>query len=344
MSGVCHAPSCSDGVKNQTETDVDCGGSCGPCADGKSCKSATDCNLALCTGGKCRSQSCSDGLLNQDESDIDCGGVTGCAPCAIGQHCLVNGDCDHAACSKGSCQPPSCSDGVVNGDETDVDCGGSCKACAPLSGCIVAKDCDSLVCAAGAAGLRKCAAPSCTDGVQNGNEPTTDCGGTNCPKCKVADACTQSSDCATKLCTNLHCVPAAPSGMPLSTVGWLATASVTEGANVPANALDGDLSTRWSTGTAVVPGMWFEVDMAKPQVFFTVAVTETSVCCDYGKTFRLLGSLDGKTFTELRTNIAGENLLKITFTDPQYWRYIKLETLDATGFNHWRIDELAVLQ
>src|SRR5690349_18345888 len=40
--------SCSDGVKNQDETDVDCGGSCATCASGKSCGSNSD-----CTGGTC---------------------------------------------------------------------------------------------------------------------------------------------------------------------------------------------------------------------------------------------------------------------------------------------------
>src|SRR5204863_357501 len=36
--GVCPAPSCNDMVKNGTETDVDCGGSCAPakkCGNGK---------------------------------------------------------------------------------------------------------------------------------------------------------------------------------------------------------------------------------------------------------------------------------------------------------------------
>ncbi|HEY1533919.1 MAG TPA: discoidin domain-containing protein [Polyangiaceae bacterium] len=342
MAGVCHAPSCTDGVKNQTESDIDCGGTCGPCSTGEVCHSADDCDLALCTGGKCRAQSCSDGLLNQDESDIDCGGSTGCARCATTQHCLVNADCDHAACSKGSCQASSCSDGVVNGDETDIDCGGSCKACAPLAACLLPKDCDSSVCTLA---THKCAPPTCTDGVLNGAEPTVDCGASCTTKCKVADNCVMPADCATRVCTNLHCVPAAPSSMPLSTVGWLATASESEdNVNVPNNVLDGNLNTFWTTGAEAVAGIWFEVDMVTPRVFFTVAVTETSVCCDYGKTFRLSGSLDGNTFTELRTNIVGENLLKITFTDPQYWRYVKIETLDSTGFNWWRIDELAVLQ
>ncbi len=48
---------CSDGILNQDETGVDCGGSCNPCA------------------------TCSDGIQNQDETGIDCGGA--CSPCFV---------------------------------------------------------------------------------------------------------------------------------------------------------------------------------------------------------------------------------------------------------------------
>jgi len=47
---------CSDGIKNQGEQGVDCGGPCG----------------AVCP-------SCADGLMNQNESAVDCGGP--CDPC-----------------------------------------------------------------------------------------------------------------------------------------------------------------------------------------------------------------------------------------------------------------------
>ncbi len=47
---------CSDGIKNQDETDVDCGGSCGGCASGKSCDTASDCLADYCTDGKCSSK------------------------------------------------------------------------------------------------------------------------------------------------------------------------------------------------------------------------------------------------------------------------------------------------
>jgi len=43
--------SCSDGVKNNDETDVDCGGSCNPCEDGKACETDDDC-ISKCSTNK----------------------------------------------------------------------------------------------------------------------------------------------------------------------------------------------------------------------------------------------------------------------------------------------------
>lgn len=45
--------SCSDGIQNQNETGIDCGGECTPCI------------------------TCNDGIQNQGETDIDCGGPCG---------------------------------------------------------------------------------------------------------------------------------------------------------------------------------------------------------------------------------------------------------------------------
>ncbi|MGE5181863.1 MAG: hypothetical protein ACM31C_07365 [Acidobacteriota bacterium] len=47
--GVCQAPSCSDGLKNGSETDVDCGGSsCPGCGLGRTCTSGNDCSSSVC--------------------------------------------------------------------------------------------------------------------------------------------------------------------------------------------------------------------------------------------------------------------------------------------------------
>jgi hypothetical protein len=51
-SGKC-AASCTDGVTDGTESDVDCGGTCAGCAIGKACGKSADCDSGVCTAGKC---------------------------------------------------------------------------------------------------------------------------------------------------------------------------------------------------------------------------------------------------------------------------------------------------
>jgi len=75
-------PTCTDGVLNQGEADIDCGGpckACPSCSDGIQNQGAT----AADCGGPCKAcATCDDGLLNQNEQDVDCGGV--CKPCPVG--------------------------------------------------------------------------------------------------------------------------------------------------------------------------------------------------------------------------------------------------------------------
>ena len=88
--------SCYDGIKNQDETDIDCGGRiCRKCIDGKRCITDDDCiNNCDITAGACYTPppeievqaplpagNCYDGIQNQGETGIDCGGP--CAPCFV---------------------------------------------------------------------------------------------------------------------------------------------------------------------------------------------------------------------------------------------------------------------
>ncbi|MBN1793223.1 hypothetical protein JW826_06075 [Candidatus Woesearchaeota archaeon] len=68
---------CRNGVKDQDETDVDCGGSCDPCAEYKACNVDEDCDdeLYCFQHIKCLKPSCEDGVKNQDETNVDCGGI-----------------------------------------------------------------------------------------------------------------------------------------------------------------------------------------------------------------------------------------------------------------------------
>ncbi len=54
VAGVCIQPSCNDGLQNQDETSVDCGGStCPGCADGQPCNQDSDCASNVCNAGLC---------------------------------------------------------------------------------------------------------------------------------------------------------------------------------------------------------------------------------------------------------------------------------------------------
>ncbi|MGM5482697.1 MAG: hypothetical protein ACQESF_04505 [Nanobdellota archaeon] len=72
--------SCFDDIKNQEETDIDCGGNCKGCKEGKQCKKDSDCLSGYCESGVCKAPSCQDGMKNQNEEGVDCGGV--CKPCS----------------------------------------------------------------------------------------------------------------------------------------------------------------------------------------------------------------------------------------------------------------------
>ena len=87
-------PDCSDGWRNGSETDVDCGGpspSCARCGTGDGCGVAGDCQSGVCAAGSCQAATCGDGVRNGAETDVDCGGPA-CADCGIGGSCSVGGD------------------------------------------------------------------------------------------------------------------------------------------------------------------------------------------------------------------------------------------------------------
>src|SRR3989344_4222350 len=199
VQGVCQQhPTCSDGLRNLDETDVDCGGSCFPhCTIGKKCLVQSDCGEnGDCVGGVCTARPCT--------VQTDCRGLFP----RIWSLCDSNGTClpDSMtlwdACLNGVCTPPTCSDGVQDGLETDVDCGeviyGSCGFingrwgwCAPGKKCRTFNDCqDKGLCLGGI-----CQVAICTDMFKNGTETDVDCGGGNCPGCAQGGRCEAHSDC-----------------------------------------------------------------------------------------------------------------------------------------------------
>jgi len=124
VMGAC--VSCTDGVRNGSETDVDCGGSCGACAQGAPCGSEADCASGFCSGGVCCNEACGAACVrcdlqgsvgicayvpeNETHEDHACGGGTAacdgkgaCKKVAL-QACAVGIDCLSGKCLGGACQ------------------------------------------------------------------------------------------------------------------------------------------------------------------------------------------------------------------------------------------------
>lgn len=160
VGGACQAqaaqvalPTCNDGIQNQGESDVDCGGAtiCLRCGIGQTCGGNGDCTTNNCIGGTCdAAASCTDGIQDGGETGVDCGGLTACPRCGTGQGCTSGSDCVNLVCMGSACQAPTCSDGVKNGNETDIDCGGgTCSTCATTKHCLVGSDCTTGICSMG---------------------------------------------------------------------------------------------------------------------------------------------------------------------------------------------------
>ncbi|MFB6306088.1 MAG: hypothetical protein ABEH43_03720, partial [Flavobacteriales bacterium] len=95
-----NCPSCSDGVKNGRETDVDCGGencpACPNCFDGVQNQDETGVD---CGGTECEPCHCKNGTQDGDETGVDCGGSCDEAcpvPCNVTiDSCIPGGCCNY---------------------------------------------------------------------------------------------------------------------------------------------------------------------------------------------------------------------------------------------------------
>jgi hypothetical protein len=184
------AQACSNAHVDPGETDVDCGGNCVPCVDGRSCVVDTDCANATCLGKICYAATCRNQRQDSNETDIDCGGGS-CSACPDTKHCLSDTDCANGnSCINKICYNATCHDAKLDGTESDVDCGGSCVACGDARACSVDKDCANGTCIS-----HICYQTSCRNGRLDSTETDVDCGGDKCPACSGSKACSTDNDC-----------------------------------------------------------------------------------------------------------------------------------------------------
>jgi hypothetical protein len=219
----------SNDVAAETGGDASDAGCTGP----SSCPTpGNDCKTATCTGGACGTANKASEATCASNGGKVCDGNGACVKCVAAGDCAATGTvCATPTCSSNTCGTTNaakgtactdnsgtvcdgnghcvalhCNDGVQDADETDIDCGGAtCQACADGKKCKAGGDCVDKICTLPDGGtIGTCAAPTCTDGVQNGTETDVDCGGMACDTagktCADKKHCGANADCANSFC------------------------------------------------------------------------------------------------------------------------------------------------
>jgi len=134
--------------------------------------------------------------------------------------------------------------------------------------------------------------------------------------------------------------PPSSVGLPLDRSGWTLTASSAQ--QQAANAIDGNIGTRWSSGSKQAPGMYFQADFGKPQTFSRIELAvDASQPLDYPRSYAVYASNDPANLGSPIASGVGQALTSIDVpaTTARYVRIVQTGT-DASRW--WSIYELNV--
>jgi lysophospholipase L1-like esterase len=140
--------------------------------------------------------------------------------------------------------------------------------------------------------------------------------------------------------------PPSISGTALDRTGWVASASSSNGSDVPANMLDGSTGTRWSSGQGQSNGQWFVVDMGQTRTFTGLTMNSGTSYGDYAHGYKVYVSSDGGHWGSAIASATGiayatcYNFLYVTFP-AQSARYLKVVETDSAN-TWWSIHEVNV--
>ena len=125
----------------------------------------------------------------------------------------------------------------------------------------------------------------------------------------------------------------------LSETGWSASASTNSAAaDAPANAIDGNTGTRYSSDAVQAPGMWFQINLGSSQSFNQIQLNSGSWPGDYAVGYNVEVSTNGSNFTSVATGSGSSSIETITFA-AQTAQYIRVVLTAASSGPWWSIAE-----
>nr|WSX75042.1 glycoside hydrolase family 3 C-terminal domain-containing protein [Streptomyces sp. NBC_00899] len=128
-------------------------------------------------------------------------------------------------------------------------------------------------------------------------------------------------------------------GTVLPRTGWTATGSSSGGGDVPANMLDGNTATRWSTGVPMANGQSFTLDLGAARTFSKLTMDSAGSAADYARGYQVLTSTDGTNFGSAVATGTG-TAAQVTANFPATTaRYVKV-VQTGTSTSWWSIAEV----
>ena len=132
---------------------------------------------------------------------------------------------------------------------------------------------------------------------------------------------------------------AAAAETPLSETGWTASSNTSSGSgDAPANAIDGNTSTRFSSDADQASGMYFQVNLGSAQTFNQIEMNAGGSTGDYARGYNVEVSSNGTSFTSVATGTGTSSPQTVTFT-AQTAQYIRVVLTAASTTNWWSIAE-----
>jgi len=107
---------------------------------------------------------------------------------------------------------------------------------------------------------------------------------------------------------------------------------------MPARMLDGDASTRWSSGTPMTSGNTVTLDLGAARTFGTVVMDSGGSTGDYARGYRIDVSTDDSTWRTVGTGTGTSAVVSAT-VGSQTARYLRI-TQTGSASSWWSIAEL----
>jgi glucosylceramidase len=118
-----------------------------------------------------------------------------------------------------------------------------------------------------------------------------------------------------------------------------ATASALPAGDDAAAAVDGDASTRWSSGQAQAPGQYLQIDLGATTAFRRVAIDSGGNLGDYARGWQLSTSDNGTDWRTVASGTGSGQLTTVDLPRTHAARYLRITNTGSAG-NWWSVADV----